>query len=374
MAPDDDTRVHHYIAELAEIEHTVLSSDRKDCLVISRRMDLRGYMKELERRGQRRRSQASPQDEVLFRAYARPLAIALRDADNDGQVLLAPGDNRWSFSDPIFVKSRPIASPGCSVLFPLNTRRHFRPMQAVESADVPFESKAARIVWRGGTTGRITEAAGEESPRAHVFDWIDRNPRVDVAFSNLTPRIAKASEAARHRVAAALRPPLGQAEQLRSRYLLSLEGNDVASGLKWMLLSNSVVMMPQPTMETWACEAFLKPMVHYVPVAPDLSDLEERLEASTQFVRMFLDAEREAKLCRRVMDEYTRRVSVRSASSPEYNSDSFLVVWRMPSSQEAWAQAVDEQAVDDDVTPETSCGALRAGTPSLALTLTPAEQ
>jgi len=35
-------------------------------------------------------------------------------------------------------------------------------------------------------------------------------------------------------------------------------GNDVASGLKWMLASNSVVFMPLPRRETWAMESLLQ--------------------------------------------------------------------------------------------------------------------
>ena len=41
------------------------------------------------------------------------------------------------------------------------------------------------------------------------------------------------------------------AEQLRSRWLLSLPGNDVATDLKWKLASSSLVLMPPPTQETF---------------------------------------------------------------------------------------------------------------------------
>ena len=66
--------------------------------------------------------------------------------------------------------------------------------------------------------------------------------------------------------------------QLHFRYLLAVEGNDVASGLKWMLASNSVVLMVPPRRETWARESQLQAWVHYVPVQPDFSDLVEKLE------------------------------------------------------------------------------------------------
>ena len=39
----------------------------------------------------------------------------------------------------------------------------------------------------------------------------------------------------------------------------------------------TVMVMPPPTMETWALEGALEPFVHYVPVKRDWSDLEARL-------------------------------------------------------------------------------------------------
>jgi len=67
-------------------------------------------------------------------------------------------------------------------------------------------------------------------------------------------------------------------QMLRYKYLLSLEGNDVATNLKWNLASSSVVFMPKPTAETYAMEGLLVPYVHYIPVNNDGSDLEEKLQ------------------------------------------------------------------------------------------------
>jgi hypothetical protein len=60
---------------------------------------------------------------------------------------------------------------------------------------------------------------------------------------------------------------------LRHRYLISVEGDDVATNLKWALWSASAVIMPPPTMCSWAMEDRLVPWVHYVPVAHDFSNL-----------------------------------------------------------------------------------------------------
>lgn len=55
-------------------------------------------------------------------------------------------------------------------------------------------------------------------------------------------------------------------EALRYKYLLVLEGHDVADDLVWKLYSNSVVFMPPPTYVSWAMETMLEPWKHYIPV------------------------------------------------------------------------------------------------------------
>jgi hypothetical protein len=90
---------------------------------------------------------------------------------------------------------------------------------------------------------------------------------------------------------------------LRFKIMFSVEGNDVASGLKWMLYSNSVVLMQPPTRVSYALENLLVPWVHYVPIENiNFTDVEEKVdwilshdeeahaiaERSTQFIRDLL--------------------------------------------------------------------------------------
>ena len=58
---------------------------------------------------------------------------------------------------------------------------------------------------------------------------------------------------------------------LRYKYLISIEGNDVASNLKWLFASKCLILMPKPTCETWFCEGLLEPWVHYIPLENNLS-------------------------------------------------------------------------------------------------------
>lgn len=91
-------------------------------------------------------------------------------------------------------------------------------------------------------------------------------------------------------VDAKLNSHLGMADLLKFKYIMAIEGNDVSSGLKWMLFSNSVVFMPPITYESWAMESLLKPFVHYVPVYANM----------TNVVQMIKWAEKNQEECKKI--------------------------------------------------------------------------
>ena len=65
---------------------------------------------------------------------------------------------------------------------------------------------------------------------------------------------------------------------LKHKFILCIEGNDVASNLKWVMSSNSVAVMPKPKFESWFMEATLIPNFHYIEIKDDYSDLNDKLE------------------------------------------------------------------------------------------------
>lgn len=67
------------------------------------------------------------------------------------------------------------------------------------------------------------------------------------------------------------------AQHLSYKFILSLQGNDVATNLKWIMSSHSIAVMPPPTIETWFMEGRLVGGYHYVEIRPDYEDLEEQL-------------------------------------------------------------------------------------------------
>nr|WP_255720244.1 glycosyl transferase family 90 [Acuticoccus kalidii] len=213
----------------------------------------------------------------------------------------------------------------------LNAHRHFGPVRDIPENDIPFREKDRRLLWRGTTTGRFH--------RTNPHHWEDRgsryfimrfnaqneNPNIDIGFTdildNIRQRLADESDV---NLDAHVRPKVSLAEHLQSKYLLSLEGNDVATGLKWMLASNSVVIMPPPLIQTWACEGLLKPFVHYVPVRQDLADLEDvyqwcvahddECEAIAEhgkaFIASFMRPKLEEELMVHLAEAYAKRVMI----------------------------------------------------------------
>ena len=95
----------------------------------------------------------------------------------------------------------------------------------------------------------------------------DRDPRFDIGQTG-----------GRHEHGPWCKPRLSMRRQLQNKFVLSVMGTDVATNLKWILSSNSLCVMPRPTVESWFLESWLRPGVHYAEVADDFSDLPQVLD------------------------------------------------------------------------------------------------
>ncbi len=152
---------------------------------------------------------------------------------------------------PTIVKSRPISDDNHnSVVLKLNQVRHY---YMVEDT-VPFTEKNDLVVWRGKCHGRANRVACVE--RYHATPGCD--------IGDTTPKAEGKPT---------WKPFLSIAEQLRSKFILSIEGKDVATNTKWIMASNSLCFMPKPRYETWFMEGRLVPDHHYVHLRDDLEDL-----------------------------------------------------------------------------------------------------
>jgi hypothetical protein len=158
---------------------------------------------------------------------------------------------------PSIVKSRPVSGDNRnSVMMKMEALRHYRYIDS----DIPFETKSPRAVWRGWTD--------DWHPLRTVLvkKW-HGHPSCDIGHVSGTFKDVPTV------------PFMTQTDQLRFRYIVSLEGIDVATNLKWILSSNSVCLMPPSRYETWFMEGALKPGIHYGMLKPDMSNLLELIEA-----------------------------------------------------------------------------------------------
>lgn len=210
------------------------------------------------------------------------------------------GDVREIPSEPTVVKSRAIGLDNSnSVMLKLDRCRHF---VYIHDRLQP-EEKEDRAIFRGHI--------GTRENRALFCHMYADNPRVDAADT-----IPGATEGRKH--TSQMEPMLSFYEHLRYRYIMALEGNDVASNLKWIMSSHSAAVMPKPTCETWFMEGRLQPGVHYVKIRPDFADLEEKMDYyschmdelhniinnANQYVQQFRDWRRERYIALLVMQKY----------------------------------------------------------------------
>ena len=141
---------------------------------------------------------------------------------------------------------------------------------------MPWSDKLPVAIWRGAATGTINDR--RQAGRYHLLTrWAHSlDPRVDVGMTAQPMSTGNASRDAALKATA--KPSVGRSSMLRHRYLISAEGYDVATNLKWALWSASAVIMPRPTVCSWLMEDRLVPWVQYVPVAPDFSNLTDAVE------------------------------------------------------------------------------------------------
>lgn len=182
--------------------------------------------------------------------YLKCFPSTLFFASKFGDVITVP-------AQASLVKSRPIVKANQnSVLLKLDKVRHF----IFVNDKLDFEHKKNVVLFRGKIF--------EKQNRIDFFHQYFKNPLCDLGMIdrhfNEVPQLWKV-------------PKMTISEHLNYKFILALEGIDVASNLKWIMSSNSIAVMPKPTCETWFMEATLIPDHHYIQIKNDFSDLPEKI-------------------------------------------------------------------------------------------------
>ncbi len=201
---------------------------------------------------------------------------------------------------PSVVKSRPIHGDNAnSVLLNLDKIRHFIFLKD----DIPFRAKEDRAIFRLAIRLR--------PHRERFMRMYYGSTCCDAGVSDADPSYP----------AEWVKPHIAMYDHLKYKFILAIEGFDVATNLKWIMSSNSLAVMPRPTYETWFMEGTLRPNYHYVEIKPDYSDLEERMryyiehpeEAEAiiahahEYIAQFRDRRREKLISLLVLQRYFER-------------------------------------------------------------------
>jgi Glycosyl transferase family 90 len=167
------------------------------------------------------------------------------------------------------------------IIWKLASRRHYGFLDQVAIKDRPWEEKKNMAVFRGQLTG---SRDGYNKTLSDLENCLKLR-RCRMVYNHAQSRLVNAKLTdTRKRLPDVLNGVELTAKSVTIRHLLRykglimLEGNDVASGLKWALLSESVVLMPIPKHTSWALEEMLEPWVHYVPLQDDANDVEEKMQ------------------------------------------------------------------------------------------------
>jgi hypothetical protein len=209
---------------------------------------------------------------------------------------------------PAFVKSKTIENSDFSVLLNLNTNRHVSMLKTIKNYDIPFHEKKNTVLWRG--TGKTALRSRFRKNMVSKYQNFNENI-IDIKFTSMFDYDEDLND---YIIAEAM----NYKEILQYKFLVSIEGNDVATNLKWCLLSNSVVLMSKPTKCSWFMEDNLIPFEHYVPLKDDYSNIEEmytwcmnNLEKcetisknASKYIENFLDDKNEMYVTNEVLKGY----------------------------------------------------------------------
>ena len=179
------------------------------------------------------------------------------------------GDITKTPKEPGLVKSRPINYKNTnSIILKWNKIRHFT---FISKDDLPYAKKKDQLVFRA-------KVHSSQPQRIKFLEKYYGHPMCNIGKVN-NNNLNKLWMVER----------MTYKEQLQYKFILCLEGNDVASNLKWVMSSNSIAVMPKPKYETWFMEGLLIEDQHYIIIKDDYSDLETKL-------KFFLDHPQKAKL------------------------------------------------------------------------------
>lgn len=217
---------------------------------------------------------------------------------NDFLWSKAFGDISYPLNFPSIAKSRPIEKSPNNIILKLDKNRHFDFI----NDKYTFEEKENKLFFRGGVY---------QPRRIKFFEKYFMHKYCDIAhIGKKKPELYQWMKNWNFKIS--------RSYQTRFKFLLSLEGNDVASNLKWAMKTNSLVLAPKMRYETWFMEGKLIPNEHFALIDDDYENVEELIDFYTnnpkkakeiiqnahEYLEQFFDEKREKYIGILVLAKY----------------------------------------------------------------------
>ena len=148
------------------------------------------------------------------------------------------------------------------IIWKLNSNRHYGKLNEVYTNDTAWGRKKDVAIFRGALTGQgysRTSSDDENCQQLKRCQLVYEHANSTIIDAKLTNARGLVPDVL-HGVPL-VSEKIDVSDMMNYKGLIMIEGNDVASGLKWALLSQSVVLMAPPKHTSWAMEELLEPWV-----------------------------------------------------------------------------------------------------------------
>jgi hypothetical protein len=193
------------------------------------------------------------------------------DKPSDEYIMRFNFHDFMQFTELVVTFNRPYKSTN-QVLFPLFAYQHPSVIRIHDS--IPFCDKRPIVFWRGITTGRhLLDINIRCQIVMHNFSI---HPNIDIGFSGFALQVYKDNNTL---LDTYFKKGVDRMEQLKYKFILNLEGNDLSTSFPWALASNCCPLHNYPfSWESWFFGQGLEPYVHFIPIKIDGSDLLSQYE------------------------------------------------------------------------------------------------
>jgi hypothetical protein len=319
-----EERLKYYLGEFYDKEIII---DKEELINNNELIDKKVFLMNLEEFNPKNKKMIKLRltDEVSFYLYFEHMRKLLKETKIHNNILFLTGDyNNNPTNLPLLCKTR--RENNNNIIINVTRYRHMNLVDYLyKNPDIPFDIKKNIILWRGSTTGKRSKPANRYSIVEKYYN--KNNIGIDIGFcQNKVINNCETVGITRNNIDNKyIKEALDITKQLQYKFLVSVEGNEVASGLKWMLYSNSVVLMAKPRNFSWIMEDKLIPNIHYILLEDDFSDLEEKYkwcknnldkckkisENATQYMKQFLDIGKEREIEKEVIRRYAKNVIIK---------------------------------------------------------------